>query len=188
MAVCLAAMAVCLATQSATAVRLAAIARTSDGNKPRETSEASIAHNERLSGMASPRDLFPPTEKLTDAELALAARRSRLRREAVEAAMKVSAAALVRERFSGPTRTMTEHGTESEEASKVTKKRSAARNTQRLMAANTSDAVVIGESTSNGACSSYIGGSEEVSFLSVDAKSFLLGPLQGPDDSFEPSA
>jgi hypothetical protein len=131
----------------------AAMARTSDGSKPREISGASIAHKERLPGMASPRELFPPTKELTDAEFALAARQSRLRREAGEADMKVSASALVRERFSGSARTSTGPGAEGEEASKVTR-RSAARNTQRLRAADASDAFVIGESTSSGACSS----------------------------------
>ena len=172
-------------------------ARPSEGSSPaedgrkRHTSarhDASTSnHNELPAGTASPRELFPPTKKLTDAEHALATRRSRLRREAAEAGTKVSAAELVRERFSGPVQNLSEPEAECEETSKATK-RSAARNTQRLRTADASDAAIIGESTLIETCSSFVdggigGGS---TFLSADAKSFFPAPIVGPDDSFEP--
>ena len=158
----------------------------SDGRKRHTSAKLGVEKpSKRSSSMASPRELFPPTKQLTDAELALAARQSRLRREAADAESKVSAAEGVRERFSAPARDAPIRGPECAETSSATK-RSAARNNQRLMVADESDAVIIGESTLIEACSSLRSGGQGVSFLSADAETFFPPPLLGPDDSFEP--
>ena len=151
--------------------RGAAMAR-SDGNAPRATSAST----------ASPRVLFPPTKMLTDSEYALAARRTRQRREVAETEV-ASAADLVRERCAKPTRATTAAGIE--EGMSSTTKRSIARNTQRLKEADASDATVIGELIPSGV-RSFVDG--ENTFLSADAGSFFPVPLLGPDDSFAPPA
>ena len=214
MTVCIAATAVCLAEQSATAVRLAqspaplwpgaaAVSpvttvapvwqtREEPTRNPPLTAGSNTSAklgvekpSKRQSSMASPRELFPPTKQLTDAELALAARRSRLRREAADAEMKASAAEGVRERFTAPARQTTASGAGSAVTSSATK-RSAARNDKRLTAADESDAAIIGESTLIEACSSLSSGDQGVSYLSADAETFFPSPILGPDDSFEP--
>jgi hypothetical protein len=184
-------------------IRGADMAR-SDGGTPRTThSDASTAHTDggkrggkerhteakvpspipESSNCATSRELLPSTKALTDSEHAFATRRARLRREASVAVKECSAAELVRERFSKPSKTLA--ATRNEQGgSSASAKRSNARNTQRLRAADASDAAVIGESIPVRLCSFTDG--RESSFLSSEAKSFFPDPLQGPDDSFAP--
>ena len=137
--------------------------------------------NEEVPYSPSPGGLFTPPKRLTDAEHALAARRARLRREASAVAEKVSAAEKVRERFAKPVRMLEGTGKEPEESTAT--KRGAARNTQRLKAADAIDAAVIGES-SRDAVRSFV--EADTKFLPSKATSFFPAPILGPDDSFEP--
>jgi hypothetical protein len=115
----------------------------------------------------------------TEAKYALAARKARLRFEASTGT--ISAAELVRERVSKPTVVPTTGNTGQDPSSAT--KRGLDRNTQRLAAANASDATIIGESPQRTGRNRSFGSR---TFLPKDPELFFPDTVLGPDDSFEP--